>query len=61
MISYVEQTLEDNKIFDAAGLLEENPSFRGRLKFWTNELCAQKPETFDVVLAVRENLLLPMK
>jgi hypothetical protein len=50
--SYVEQTLEDNKLFDAKGLLEKNPSYQGRLKFWTNELCAEKPETFDIVLAV---------
>jgi len=49
---YVEQTLQDNPIFDAAGLIDENPSFSGRLKFWTNELCAQNPETFDVVLAL---------
>lgn len=49
---YVEQTLEDNKIFDAKGLLEKNPSYEGRLKFWTNELCEQKPQTFDIVLAV---------
>jgi len=49
---YVEQTLEANNIFDAAGLLQVNPSFRGRLKFWTNELCSQNPETFDVVLAL---------
>jgi len=48
---YVEQTLEDNKIFDAAGLLE-NEGFQGRLKFWTNEMCAQKPQTFDIVLAL---------
>lgn len=50
--SYVENTLQDNKAFDAAGLLEKNPSYRGRLKFWTNEMCAQKPHTFDIVLAV---------
>lgn len=49
---YVEHTLEDNNIFDAKGLLERNPSYEGRLKFWTNELCEQKPQTFDIVLAV---------
>jgi NAD+ kinase len=49
---YVEKTLEDNKIFDAAGLLEKNPSYKGRIKYWTNELCAQQPQTFDIVLAV---------
>jgi NAD+ kinase len=43
---YVEQTLEDNKIFDAASLLAKNPSYEGRIKFWTNRLCAQKPQTF---------------
>jgi hypothetical protein len=51
--SYVEQTMEENKAFDAAGLLEKNPAYQGRLKYWTNELCAQKPQTFDIVLAVR--------
>lgn len=50
--SYIESTLEDNKIFDATGLLEKNPSYQGRLKWWTNELCAQKPQTFDIILAV---------
>jgi NAD+ kinase len=54
--SYVEHTLEDNKTFDAPGLLEKNTSFKGRLKYWTNELCAQKPQTFDIVLAVRWSL-----
>ncbi|KAF1834664.1 ATP-NAD kinase [Decorospora gaudefroyi] len=49
---YVEQTLEENSIFDAAGLLEKNPSYRGRLKFWTDDMCAQKPQTFDIVLAL---------
>jgi NAD+ kinase len=49
---YVEHTLEDNKIFDKKGLLEKDPSFDGRLKFWTDELCEQKPQTFDIVLAV---------
>jgi len=51
--SYVEQTLEENKAFDAASLLEKNPAYQGRLKYWTNELCAEKPQTFDIVLAVR--------
>lgn len=51
--SYVEQTMENNRIFDAASLLEEHPAYQGRLKYWTNELCAEKPQTFDIVLAVR--------
>jgi NAD+ kinase len=50
--SYIEHTMEDDKNFDAAALLETNPSYQGRLKYWNNELCAQKPLTFDIVLAV---------
>ena len=53
--AYVEHTLEDNKIFDKKGLLEKNPSYEGRLKFWTDELAQQKPQTFDIVLAVSES------
>ncbi|KAF2658938.1 ATP-NAD kinase [Lophiostoma macrostomum CBS 122681] len=49
---YVEDTLEHNKIFDAAGLLEKNPGYKGRLRFWNNKLCAEKPQTFDIVLAL---------
>ncbi|KAF2790666.1 ATP-NAD kinase [Melanomma pulvis-pyrius CBS 109.77] len=49
---YVEHTLEHNRIFDADGLLAKNPGYRGRLKFWTNELCAEKPQSFDIVLAL---------
>lgn len=49
---YVEDTLEDNKIFDAPDLIASDPSFTGRLKFWTNKLCAEKPQTFDIVLAL---------
>ncbi|KAF2646357.1 ATP-NAD kinase [Massarina eburnea CBS 473.64] len=49
---YVEQTLEKNRLFDADGLLEKNPNYRGRLRFWTNELAAEKPQNFDIVLAL---------
>lgn len=49
--SYVEQTLKDNNIFDTAGLLEKD-GVKNRLKFWTNEMCAERPQTFDIVLAV---------
>lgn len=48
---YVEETLEQNKLFDAKSLLQKE-SFGGRLKFWTNELCHDRPQTFDIALAV---------
>lgn len=44
---YVEDTMKDNKIFDARGLLDANPSFQNRLKYWNNELARNKPHTFD--------------
>lgn len=49
---YVEDKLEHNELFDARGLLEKDPSYKGRLRFWTNELCQESPQTFDIVLAV---------
>lgn len=62
---YVEHTLEDNKIFDKKSLLDKDASYEGRLKFWTNELAEEKPQMFDIVLAVslpesipREHLLI---
>lgn len=47
----MEQTLKDNNIFDTAGLLEKD-GVKNRLKFWTNEMCPERPQTFDIVLAV---------
>ncbi|GME49125.1 Inorganic polyphosphate/ATP-NAD kinase predicted [Neofusicoccum parvum] len=49
---YVEKTLEDNKIFDTAGLVGDNESYKHRLRFWTVELCQQRPQTWDIVLAL---------
>lgn len=56
---YVEDTMEHNKIFDAQGLSEKHPEYKGRLRWWNNKLCAEKPQTFDIVLAVR--LLTPIR
>lgn len=50
--SYVEDKLESNRIFDSDGLMAVEPSYRSRLKYWNNELCDKKPQTFDIVLAV---------
>jgi NAD+ kinase len=45
--------MEENERFDAKGLLASDPSFPERLKYWDNEFCAKKPQTFDIVLGVR--------
>ena len=49
---YVEKTLETNHKFNAKELLAEDQSYGGRLKYWTNELCATRPNTFDFVVTV---------
>jgi len=51
-IIWVEDTMENNKTFNAEGLLEKDPSWKDRLKYWTNELCAKKPSTFEICLAL---------
>jgi len=51
-LRYVENTLENNKIFDAHGLLAADPSREGRLKYWDNDLCAKHPHTFDFAVTV---------
>jgi len=49
----VEKTLETNRKFNAKSLVGEDPSYEGRLKYWTNELCTTRPRTFDFVVTVR--------
>ena len=51
--SYVENTLVEHRLFDKEGLLAEDPSYEGRLKCWTNDLCRSSPHTFDFVVTVR--------
>ena len=49
---YVENTLQDNKVFDAEGLVKEDPSYGERLKYWDNELAKRHPHTFDFVVTL---------
>ncbi|KAI9718052.1 MAG: hypothetical protein M1812_004310 [Candelaria pacifica] len=49
---YVEKTLEKNHKFDAKGLVSEDETFQDRLRYWTVELCARHPHTFDFVITL---------
>ncbi|KAI9671376.1 MAG: hypothetical protein M1831_004285 [Alyxoria varia] len=49
---YVEETLKSNRKFDTQGLVASDPSYKGRLKFWTTSLCAKEPHLFDIVIAL---------
>jgi NAD+ kinase len=44
--------LEQDKKFDVKSILAKDPTFERRLKFWDNQLCAQAPQTFDIVIAL---------
>ncbi|KAM3087242.1 hypothetical protein ACMFMG_001346 [Clarireedia jacksonii] len=63
---YVEENLRENKRFNASGLLEELekleqaagiPKSNGdrhtrRLRYWTNEMCRNRPHTFDFLVSL---------
>lgn len=62
---YVENTLKENKKFNAASLLaeiDEEYSKKGisqeekkldrRLRYWTNEMCRTRPHTFDFIVTL---------
>lgn len=51
-VVYVENTMRENAVFDAAGLLAEDQSYAGRLKYWDNELARTRPHTFDFVVTL---------
>lgn len=51
-IVWVENILQNNKLFDAKGLLAEDPSYEGRLKYWDNEVTKKRPHTFDFVITL---------
>ncbi|KAK5704064.1 hypothetical protein LTR97_003077 [Elasticomyces elasticus] len=51
-IVWVEETMRNSPIFNAKGLLEQDDSYKDRLRYWTNELCAKKPHTFEICIAL---------
>lgn len=51
-IVYVDSVFKDSPEFDVEGLLSLYPNYKSRLHWWTAELCAQKPHTFDFVMTL---------
>jgi NAD+ kinase len=51
-IVYVENTLENNHLFDAKRLTAADASYEGRLKYWDSQLTARHPQTFDFVITL---------
>ncbi|KAJ5101864.1 NAD+ kinase [Penicillium alfredii] len=51
-VVYVEQRLETHPDFGGLQLLEEEPSAKGRLKFWDPKLAQDQPQQFDFVITL---------
>lgn len=51
-VVWVEDILEHNAIFDSQGLMAEDPSYEGRLRYWDNEVTKRRPQTFDFVITL---------
>lgn len=51
-IVWVEETMKDNKVFDAQGVLNQDTSYSDRLRYWTNDLCKKRPHLFEICLAL---------
>lgn len=49
---YVEYRLKDHPDFNAVGLIEEEPSAAGRLKYWDTNLASEHPQMFDFVVTL---------
>lgn len=49
---WVEETMKENKTFDAQTVIADDESRKDRLKYWTNELCRKKPHTFEIIIAL---------
>ncbi|CAJ0838233.1 9033_t:CDS:2 [Entrophospora sp. SA101] len=49
---YVDKSLKDMKKFDFEEMLKTSHLAKDYLKFWTNELCATRPEIFNFVLTL---------
>ena len=49
---WVENTMQHNRNFDAESIISKDPTYKDRLKYWTNELCARKPHLFEICLCL---------
>lgn len=54
---YVDEKLKSSKRFKYDRIVESHPMTKEKLKFWTPELCALHPKTFDFIITVNLNFL----
>lgn len=51
-VVWVEDTMQDSPAFNAEGIIAKDPSYKDRLRYWNAELCARKPHTFEICIAL---------
>lgn len=51
-IVYVDQEMRVHRQFDAPGLLKEEPSADGRLKYWDEQIAHDYPHRFDLAITL---------
>lgn len=49
---WVEITMQHSRKFDAESIIAKDPSYKDRLKYWTNELCARRPHLFQLCICL---------
>ena len=49
---WVENTMRNSHVFDAEDIIAKDPSYKDRLKYWTEEICKKKPHTFEICLCL---------
>lgn len=49
---YVDAKLRNSKRFGAASIVEDDPRFHSKLRYWSPDLCWSQPEKFDLVLTL---------
>ncbi|KAF2723742.1 ATP-NAD kinase [Polychaeton citri CBS 116435] len=50
---WVEDTMKENPLFNAKGLIEQDlESNANRIKYWDQELCRKKPHQFEICIAL---------
>ncbi|KAK2754518.1 hypothetical protein FQN54_006919 [Arachnomyces sp. PD_36] len=51
-IVYVDQAMKSDRHFDAEGLIKDEPSAEGRLRYWDEKLAHDHPHTFDFAITL---------
>lgn len=54
ILRFVERKLKEDENFNYMSLVKGDKDRKDNLKFWDDDLCRNKPHTFDIILAVSD-------